>query len=207
MSEHEKIDWGKDGLVPVVTKEENGDVLTLAYLDREALEKSVETGYAHYYSRSKGRIRMKGETSGNVQIIKDIRVDCDDDAVLFVVEQKGPACHTGEESCFFKTLEGDIKEPEDGLDYSLQILKELEEVIRKRKNNPVPGSYTCRLFKKGREEIYKKMGEELIEILVAEKKESIRYECADLLYHLLVLLAYEDIELGEVMKELSRRRG
>ncbi|MFO8109619.1 MAG: bifunctional phosphoribosyl-AMP cyclohydrolase/phosphoribosyl-ATP diphosphatase HisIE [Thermoplasmata archaeon] len=202
----EKINWGSSGLVPVVVKEDKGDVLTLAYLDRDAFRKTLDTGYAHYYSRSKKRIRMKGETSGNVQAIKNILLDCDHDAVLFVVEQKGDACHKGEKSCFFNELDGEVKEPSGGIDYSLQILKELEAVIRDRRENPVEGSYTCKLFEKGKEEIYKKMGEELIEILVAEDKESVTYESADLLYHMLVLLAFNDIELGEVMEELNCRR-
>ncbi len=201
----DSIDWGSDGLAPVVVQEKNGDVLTLAYLNREALRKTLDTGYAHYYSRSKKRIRMKGEISGNVQAIKRILLDCDDDAVLFVVEQEGVACHKGEESCFFKEL-GEVEEHSGGIDYSLQILKELEAVIKDRKENPTDGSYTCRLFDEGKEEIYKKVGEELIEIFVAGDKESIRYESADLLYHLMVLLAFNDIELAEVMEVLSRRR-
>ncbi len=202
----EEVRWGPDGLVPVVTQEIDGEVLTLAYLDREALRKSIETGYAHYFSRSKNRIRMKGETSGNVQRIIKMMTDCDEDAVLFVVEQEGDACHTGRKTCFHRELGAELEEREGGIDYSLQILKELEALIRERKREPVEGSYTCKLFEKGREKIYKKVGEELVEVLIAEKRDDITYESADLLYHLLVLLAYNDIELAEVMEELNLRR-
>ncbi len=202
----ETVRWGPDGLVPVVTSEVGGEVLTLAYLDREALRKSMETGYAHYFSRTKNRIRMKGETSGNVQHIIKIMTDCDDDAVLFVVEQKGDACHKGRKTCFHKELGGELEEREGGIDYSLQILKELEALIGERKKEPVEGSYTCKLFESGMEKIYKKTGEELIEVLIAREREDIIYESADLLYHLLVLLAYNDIELAEVMEQLNQRR-
>ncbi|AFL96018.1 hypothetical protein CL1_1822 [Thermococcus cleftensis] len=202
----EKVDWEKNnGIVPVVVQDTKGEVLTLAYMDREALRKTLETGYAHYYSRSQGRIRMKGEVSGNVQRVKEVRVDCDSDALLLIVEQRGAACHTGNYSCFYRKL----GEPERVLpvDYSLTILRELEELIRARKEKPVEGSYTSRLFEEGRERIYKKFGEEAIEVLVAETRDRLIYETADMLYHLLVLLVYNDVALGEVMAELRRRRG
>ncbi|ASJ16242.1 bifunctional phosphoribosyl-AMP cyclohydrolase/phosphoribosyl-ATP pyrophosphatase [Thermococcus chitonophagus] len=201
----EQVNWEKNnGVVPVIVQDTKGEVLTLAYMDREALRRTLETGYAHYYSRSQGRIRMKGEVSGNLQIVKEIRIDCDNDALLLIVEPKGPACHTGNYSCFYRKL----GEPERILpmDYSLTILRELEELIRKRKENPVEGSYTSYLFREGKEKIYKKFGEEAVEVLVAEGRDRIIYEVADLLYHLLVLLAYNDISLGEVMAELRRRR-
>ncbi|MFA4641072.1 bifunctional phosphoribosyl-AMP cyclohydrolase/phosphoribosyl-ATP diphosphatase HisIE [Pyrococcus kukulkanii] len=201
----EQVNWEKNnGVVPVIVQDTKGEVLTLAYMDREALRRTLETGYAHYYSRSQGRIRMKGEVSGNLQIVKEIRIDCDNDALLLIVESKGPACHTGNYSCFYRKL----GEPERILpmDYSLTILRELEELIRKRKENPIEGSYTSYLFREGKEKIYKKFGEEAVEVLVAEGRDRIIYEVADLLYHLLVLLAYNDISLGEVMAELRRRR-
>ena len=202
----EKVDWAKNGgIVPVIVQDTKGEVLTLAYIDREALKRTLQTGYAHYYSRSQGRVRMKGEVSGNVQRVREVRIDCDSDALLFIVEQKGPACHTGNYSCFYRKL----GEPERVLpmDYSLTILRELEELIRTRKEKPVEGSYTSRLFREGRERIYKKFGEEAIEVLVAETREGLIYETADMLYHLLVLLVYNDVTLGEVMAELRRRRG
>ncbi|WP_461864288.1 bifunctional phosphoribosyl-AMP cyclohydrolase/phosphoribosyl-ATP diphosphatase HisIE [Thermococcus sp.] len=200
-----KVNWEKNnGIVPVIVQDTKGEVLTLAYMNEEALRKTLETGYAHYYSRSQKRIRMKGEVSGNVQKVKEIKIDCDSDALLLIVEPKGPACHTGNYSCFYRRL----GEPERVLpmDYSLTILRELEELIKQRRENPKEGSYTSRLFKEGKEKIYKKFGEEAVEVLVAEERERIIYETADMLYHLLVLLAYNDISLGEVMNELRRRR-
>ncbi|NJE08654.1 bifunctional phosphoribosyl-AMP cyclohydrolase/phosphoribosyl-ATP diphosphatase HisIE [Thermococcus sp. M39] len=202
----EKVNWEKNnGIVPVIVQDTKGEVLTLAYMNKEALVKTLETGYAHYYSRSQKRIRMKGEVSGNVQRVKEIRIDCDNDALLLIVEQVGVACHTGNYSCFYRKL-GEPEKAVGGIDYSLTILRELEELIKQRKENPKEGSYTSKLFKEGKEKIYKKFGEEAIEVLVAEGRERIIYETADLLYHLLVLLAYNEISLGEVMEELRRRR-
>lgn len=201
-----KVNWEKNGgIVPVIVQDTKGEVLTLAYMNREALKKTLETGYAHYYSRSQDRIRMKGEVSGNVQLVKDVRVDCDNDALLLIVEPKGPACHTGNYSCFYRKL-GEPERIAEEIDYSLTILRELEELIKQRKEKPVEGSYTSKLFAEGKEKIYKKFGEETIEVLVAEDRERIIYETADMLYHLLVLLAYNDISLGEVTTELRRRR-
>jgi len=202
----EKVNWEKsNGIVPVIVQSTEGEVLTLAYMNREALKKTLETGYAHYYSKSQRRIRMKGEVSGNVQKVKEIRVDCDNDALLLIVEAHGPACHTGNRSCFYRKL-GEPENTVGGVDYSLTILRELEELIKQRKEKPVEGSYTSKLFAEGKEKIYKKFGEEAIEVLVAEGRERIIHETADLLYHLLVLLAHNGISLGEVMKELRRRR-
>ncbi len=202
----EKVNWQKmNGIIPVIVQDEKGTVLTLGYMDREALKKTLEEGIMYYYSRSKKRIRMKGEVSGNVQKVKEILIDCDSDALLAKVEQKGVACHTGNYSCFYRKL-GEPERYVGGVDYSLSILKELEEVVKDRKLNPKANSYTNSLFKKGKEEIYKKVGEELVEVLVAEGKDRIVYETADLLYHLIVLLVYNNIELKDVMEELSRRR-
>lgn len=200
-----QVNWEKSEIVPVIVQSVDGEVLTLAYVNEEALRKTLETGYAHYYSRSQKRIRMKGEVSGNVQKVKEIKIDCDNDALLLIVEQVGVACHTGNRSCFYRKL-GEPEREVGGIDYSLRVLRELEEVIKQRKENPKEGSYTSKLFKEGKEKIYKKFGEEAVEVLVAEERERIIYETADLLYHLLVLLAYNGISLGEVMKELRRRR-
>lgn len=205
----DEIDWEKSELVPVITQDKKGEVLTLAYMNEAALLKTIKTGSAHYYSRSKDRIRMKGEVSGNVQDVEEIKMDCDRDALLMKVDQKGQACHKGHHSCFYRSLsdpKGDEKKAE-GIDYSLNVLKELEEVIKDRKENPVDGSYTTRLFSEGEKEIDKKLGEESIEMIVADERDRIISEAADLLYHLIVKLTQEDIELGDVMKELRRRRG
>lgn len=201
----DKIDWEKNnGLIPVIVQNTDGEVLTLGYMNKEALNKTLETKLTHYYSRSKNRIRMKGETSGNYQKLKEIYIDCDNDTLLLKVEQIGAACHLGTKSCFREVEKiNDIQE--STIDYSLDILNELKEVIKDRKTNPKEGSYTNYLFSEGKEKIYKKFGEEAVEVLVAPNRERIIYETADMIYHLLVLLAYEDIELGEVMQELKKR--
>ncbi len=206
MNLSDKIDWKKSGgIVPVIIRDTNKEVLTLGYMNREALEKTLETGLVHYYSRSKKRIRMKGEVSGNVQKVKEIKVDCDNDALLITVEQKGAACHTGHYSCFYRKL-GEPESSKNNIDYSLNVLKELEITIKKRKENMPEGSYTASLFREGKEKIYKKFGEEAVEVIVAETKNRIIYETADLLYHLLVLLSFNEITLSEVMNELNSRR-
>ncbi len=202
----DQVDWERcNGLVPAVVQSTDGKVLMLAYMNREALRRTLETGYAHFYSRSRGRLWMKGEVSGNVMKVREVRIDCDSDSLLLVVEASGPACHTGNKSCFYRRL-GEPERYGNAPDYSLSILKELEEVIKDRKRNPREGSYTSKLFREGRERIYKKFGEEAVEVLVAEERHRIICETADLLYHLLVLLTYNDVELSEVMEELRRRR-
>jgi phosphoribosyl-ATP pyrophosphohydrolase/phosphoribosyl-AMP cyclohydrolase len=199
------INWNENGLLPAISQGLDGRVLTLAYMDREALNLTLSTGFGHYFSRSKGRIRKKGEVSGNVQLVEEVKIDCDGDAVLLKVNQKGPACHTGQETCFYRDL-GEPEIVEGSLDYSLNILKELEEVIRTRKETPREESYTSKLFRLGLNEINKKLGEEAIETIVSSSKDNLIHEAADLLYHLLVLLRAKDVELEEVMDELGRRR-
>ncbi|HPZ18040.1 MAG TPA: bifunctional phosphoribosyl-AMP cyclohydrolase/phosphoribosyl-ATP diphosphatase HisIE [Fervidobacterium sp.] len=202
----EKIDWEKNnGLIPVIIQDLDDTVLTLGYMNREALVQTLKTGLVHYYSRSKNRIRMKGETSGNYQNVKDVYIDCDNDTLLVKVEQVRQACHLGSRTCFRK-IELLDKIPKSNLDYSLDIINELKAVIEDRKLNPKAGSYTNYLLKEGKEKIYKKFGEEAIEILVAPNRERIIYETADMIYHLLILLSYENIELAEVMVELRKRR-
>ncbi|MBS3764903.1 bifunctional phosphoribosyl-AMP cyclohydrolase/phosphoribosyl-ATP diphosphatase HisIE [Candidatus Bipolaricaulota bacterium] len=199
------IDWSEDGLIPAIAQSSEGDVLTLAYMDEEALRLTLSTGYGHYYSRSKARIRKKGEVSGNTQEVKEIRVDCDEDALLLVVDQQGPACHTGEDSCFYRQL-GEPEVEKGSIDYSLNVLKELEEVVKNRKESRPEDSYTADLFREGSEKIRKKVGEEAIEVVVSPNEENLVAETADLLYHLLVLLRDRGIELGEVMAKLEERR-
>ncbi len=202
----DQINWDKgNGIVPVVVQDTKGTVLTLGYINKEALSETLKTGLMHYFSRSKSRVRMKGEVSGNIQKVKEIRIDCDNDALLVIVEQKGAACHTGHYSCFYRKI-GESQRTKPGIDYSLNVLKKLEETIKTRKSTMPEDSYTSTLFKEGKEKIYKKFGEEAIEVIVAENKERIIYETADLLYHLLVLLSLNNITLKEIMEELSSRR-
>ncbi len=192
-----------DGIMPVIVQDyENNEVLTLGYINKEAYDKSMETGYMHYYSRSKKRIRMKGEASGNVQTIKEVKLDCDGDALLIKVIQKGPACHLGTRSCFQNI---DAKPNYSNINYSLETLLDLQELIYNTKEKPRENSYTSELFASGEENIRKKVGEEAVETVLAQGKERIIYETADLLYHLLVFLSYNNIKIEEVMNELDRR--
>ena len=192
-----------DGIIPVVVQDyDTKDVLTLGYMNKEAYEKSMETGLMHYYSRSKQRIRMKGETSGNIQKIREVMVDCDGDSLLFQVEQKGSACHLGTKSCF---REIGTPEPVGNIDYSMEILLDLEELVNRTKNKPRNNSYTTELFNSGEENIRKKVGEEAVETVLAQGRDRIIYETADLMYHLTVYLAYEGIKFSDIMNELSRR--
>lgn len=202
----DSVAWDEDGLVPVITQETGGEVLTLAYMDRKALRLTLSTGYGHYFSRSKGRIRKKGEVSGNVQRVEEVRIDCDEDALLLIVDQEGPACHSGENSCFYREL-GKPEVMSGSIDYSLNVLKELEEVVRDRERNRPEDSYTANLFEQGPEEIQKKVGEEAIEVIVSSGRGNLLDEAADLLYHLLVLLRERGVDLKEVMEVLGERRG
>jgi len=213
------IKWDTQGLVPAVVQDaETKEVLMLAYMNEEALRLTIQTGKAHYYSRSRDRIWMKGESSGHVQLIQDIKADCDGDTLLVSVEQKGVACHTGKKSCFFTTVDeqgrggaGD-KETSNAEIYLRQIgpmLEEVYAVIADRKAHPQEGSYTNYLLEKGLDKILKKVGEETAEVIIAAKnpdEEELVYESADLLYHLLVLLFERGVGLPRVAMELANRR-
>ena len=170
-----------------------------------------KSGYAHYFSRSKNRIWKKGERSGNTQKVKEIRIDCDNDAILLLVEQKGVACHTGNRSCFFR--KEDLKEEEvrmEVIENYYDVLDILEDIIKAKKGSDPKESYTALLFSKGENSILKKVVEEAGEVCFAikdKKKEEIIYEAADLIYHLLVALNYSGVSLEEVRKELKGRFG
>ena len=187
--------FGDDGLVPVVAQSAlSGEVLMVAYADRQALERTRETGQAHYHSRSRGALWKKGETSGHHQVVEDVRVDCDGDAVLYVVRQHGPACHTGAPTCF--------GEPTGA------ILTRLARTIADRGRTRPTGSYTARLLDEGVGRIAQKLGEEAVETVVAATSEDaarLTSEAADLFYHLLVLLEAKDLPLDRVFEELAQR--
>jgi phosphoribosyl-ATP pyrophosphohydrolase/phosphoribosyl-AMP cyclohydrolase len=213
------IKWNRQGLVPAVVQDsETKEVLMLADMNEEALNLSMQTGKAHYYSRSRGRIWMKGESSGNVQLVRDIKVDCDGDTLLLLVEQQGPACHTGNKSCFFTAVseQGENRNPDNekaNADiYRQQIgpmLEEVYAVIADRKAHPREGSYTNYLLEEGLDKILKKVGEETAEVIIAAKnpdEKELIYETADLLYHLLVLLFERGVTLPRVSMELANRR-
>ena len=220
-----KIDWDKvGGLVPVVVQESaTNEVLMLAFMNEEALNLSTQSGFAHYFSRTKNRIWKKGEESGNVQKIDEILLDCDNDTLLIKVEQiGGVACHTGEKSCFFRKL-GVVKDEKLDDKATLekpkyQIIDEVYHEILDRKLNGDPEkSYVASLFKKGENAILKKVGEEATEFVTACKdmtakgdeksKNDTVYEAADLCFHALVALAFCGIHPDQIKQELSRRFG
>lgn len=194
-----------DGLIPCVTQDyRTGQVLMVAYMDKEAFEKTVETGIMTYHSRSRNELWVKGLTSGHFQYVKEISADCDKDTLLAKVRQIGAACHTGEYSCFFNTMvrhDFDEKNP-------YAVLKKLYDVVIDRKKNPKEGSYTNYLFDKGIDKILKKCGEEATEMVIAAKNpgaEELKYEIADLMYHMTVLMAECGIDWDDVMGELANR--
>jgi len=196
------VKFDKEGLIPAIIQEaSSGKVLMLGYMNEESLKKTVETGTTWFWSRERQKLWNKGETSGNIQKVKEIRLDCDGDALLILVAQTGVACHTGNLSCFFQNFY--TKEPASTFN-----LETLYDIILSRKLNPVDGSYTCKLFKEGVERISKKVGEESVEVILAGikgDKDEVIYEVSDLFYHTLVLLASLDISPQEIYSELNRR--
>jgi phosphoribosyl-ATP pyrophosphohydrolase/phosphoribosyl-AMP cyclohydrolase len=208
MSWLDEIRFDPNGLVPVVAQEATtGEVLMLAYADRAALEHTVRSGRAHYWSRSRASIWVKGETSGNVQEVVEVRVDCDGDAILYRVRQHGPACHTGQRSCFFRRLDDGslVEDRSPG-----HILARVDAVLESRLRDPEEGSYTTYLFEQGLDKILKKLGEESTEVVIAAKNGSsdeLRAETSDLIFHLLVLLRARNLPLDEVWNELEERFG
>lgn len=207
------LKFGQDGLLPVVVQDAaTGDVLMLAYANREAVERTLAEGRAWFYSRSRQALWMKGETSGNLLYVTDVRYDCDADALLYRVNPAGPACHTGERTCFHRTL-WTAGQPEraDGAGESDpgRVIRELEGVIADRRAAPREGSYVCRLLAEGRDRIIQKVGEEAVEVVIAAKNDDdqrLRSELADLFFHVTVLLAERDMCWDEVFSELSARR-
>lgn len=204
----DQIKFNSHGLVPIVTQDaETKEVLMLAYANREALVATLETKQAHYYSRSRNELWHKGATSGHIQHIHDVRYDCDNDAVLYMVKQDGVACHTGNYSCFYRSV---CNVQNECSHYSTEksTLSQLQNLISDRRANPKEGSYTNYLFEKGIDKILKKVGEESSETIIAAKnanKEEITCETADLLYHLTVMLTDLNINWSEIMTELKKR--
>ncbi len=200
------LKFNSDGLIPAIAQDvKSGDVVMLAYMNRESLLETLKTGYATYFSRSRLELWKKGETSGNVQRVREILYDCDGDALLLKIDQTGVACHTGEYSCFHNSLTG----ADAAVRTSSHVLDELFEVIEGRKTNPIAGSYTNYLLDKGVEKICKKVGEEASETIIAAVKGSndeVRYEASDLLYHLLVLVANQGMTPADLYDELKSRR-
>ena len=207
MTGPEEIRFDERGLVPVIAQDATtGAVLTLAYANREALDRTLASGEAHYYSRSRGELWRKGATSGNTQRVVEVRLDCDGDALLYRVEPRGPACHTGEETCFFTTVEGGGIEAGDGERRLGAAVDELAATISARHREMPEGSYTARLLVEGRERVAQKVGEEAVEVVVAAlADERLAEEAADLVYHLLVLLEERGVGTDEVARVLRDR--
>lgn len=204
----DQLKFDESGLLPVVAQEaDSGEVLMVAFADREALQRTVQTGRAHYWSRSRGALWQKGETSGHVQDVVEVRVDCDGDSVLYRVRQTGPACHTLERSCFHRAVaDGGLRPAAD----AGHILARLDGIVAEREEQRPEGSYTTYLFEKGIDKILKKVGEEATEVVIAAKNQQnaeLRAELADLVFHLLVLLRARGLPLPDVWAELESRFG
>ena len=197
------VKFNEQGLVPVVVQDaQSKEVLTVAYMNEESLQKTIESGETCFYSRSRQELWHKGATSGNTQKVVSIKADCDQDALVVEVIPSGPACHTGTTSCFTESI------LENELPGSVAILPQLVEVIKQREIDMPEGAYTTYLFDKGIDKICKKVGEEATEVVIGAKnrdKEEVKWESADLLYHLLVLLQEQKVDVYEVLDVLQKR--
>lgn len=211
----DKVKFDDSGLVPVIAQDAHAKkVRMLAYMNKEALEKTLETGKVHYYSRSRKALWLKGETSGHFQYLRSISVDCDGDTLLIQIEQEGGiSCHTGHATCFYTTmdLKGEMQIAEKPVVKSAHedMLAHLYETIMTRKLTPKEGSYTNYLFDKGINKILKKVGEEACEVVIAAKdndQDELVFEIADLMYHLTVLMAHQGVDWKDIEAELDKRK-
>jgi phosphoribosyl-ATP pyrophosphohydrolase/phosphoribosyl-AMP cyclohydrolase len=207
-----KVDFEKNGgLVPVIVQDvDTNEVLMLAYMNEEALKLTQESGYAHYFSRSRNKLWKKGESSGHTQEVKEILIDCDNDTILLKVKQNGVACHTGRKSCFFTKLDSAevILDKEKEIEYN--FIDQLYHTLLDRKNADPKTSYVSSLYHKGENSLLKKVAEEAAEFCFAVKdndKKEIIYEAADLAFHTLIALALKNIHPEAVLEELKRREG
>lgn len=201
--------FDEQGLIPAIAQDfATGEVLMLAYMNQEALQKTLATGIAHYWSRSRAKLWQKGETSGHIQHVHDIRYDCDADTLLIRVEQVGVACHTGARSCFFHTLsESPAAAP---IQESTDLLARLYRVVLERKARAPQESYVAALMARGQDQILKKVVEEAAEVVMASKdgqEQAIVHEIADLWFHTIVALGWHNIPPQHILEELQRRFG
>ncbi|MBN2981486.1 bifunctional phosphoribosyl-AMP cyclohydrolase/phosphoribosyl-ATP diphosphatase HisIE [Cohnella algarum] len=205
----EEVRWNADGLVPAVVQDAvSKEVLMLAYMNEESLKLSLESGTTWFWSRSRGELWNKGATSGHTQQIASMHYDCDGDTLLVKVKQKGPACHTGAYSCFYRDAELGGAAAELGEADRFAPLSNLEATIARREAERPEGSYTTYLFEKGLDKILKKIGEETAEVIIGGKnndRAEISSEAADLIFHLMVLLRQQGIPFDDVLKELEFR--
>src|SRR5690625_5298235 len=196
------LTFKENGLIPAIVQDvQSKEVLMLAYMNEEALQKTINTKETWFYSRSRNELWNKGATSGNKQMVKQMAFDCDQDAILLTVHPKGPACHTGEPSCFFNLVNKENETKQD-------VIHRIVDVIENRRNNPVEGAYTTYLFREGIDKVLKKVGEETSEVIIGAKnndKEEIKWEIADLIYHTLVLMNMTDVSIGDIKEVLYER--
>lgn len=199
------INFNEEGLVPVIAQSyDTKEVLMLAYMNEEALQKTMDEKVAYYYSRSRKTLWKKGETSGHFQYVKAMYYDCDQDALLLLVDQQGVACHTMHRTCFFEPIIEDSENKTASF-----VIDEVYATIEERRRNPVEGSYTQYLFTKGIDKILKKVGEETAEVIIGAKnrnKAEVTYEIADLVYHTLVLMVEQNVKPDDIRNELKRRQ-
>ena len=205
----DKVRFDERGLVPAVVQDAlSGEVLMLAYMNRESLDRTIATGETHFWSRSRGELWHKGATSGHTQKVTGMSLDCDGDTILVRVLQTGAACHTGAYSCFFEKLQ---PETEGSQSFALgEVLGAVARVIHQRNTDRPEGSYTTKLLEGGLDRILKKVGEESGEVIIAAKNHApveITWEVADLLYHLLVMMEVEGVSLADIAGKLGERRG
>lgn len=206
----EELKFDANGLIPAVVQDASTrEVLTVAYMNEESLGKSLETRETWFYSRSRQELWHKGGTSGNTQKIVEIKYDCDGDALVVLVEPAGPACHTGAISCFSESLLMNEVSAGGASLSDFAVMLELEKTIRERERDMPEGAYTTYLFDKGVDKILKKVGEEAAEVIIAAKNrdaEELKWEAADLLYHLMVLLQEQKLPLKNVLEVLNKRK-
>jgi len=201
------LKWDEKGLIPAIVQEYNTkEVLMTAYMNEDSLKKTLETGRTCFWSRSRQKFWFKGESSGNIQKVKEVRYDCDADSILVLVEQIGAACHEGYPTCYFRKLDGKIID-EKSFEGGLYVLDELYKLIEKRKKELPKESYTTKLLC-DKNLLLKKIGEEASEVIISYSEEKNRTveEASDLIYHLFVLLVERDIKLESVLEELKKRR-
>ncbi|MBQ2669505.1 MAG: bifunctional phosphoribosyl-AMP cyclohydrolase/phosphoribosyl-ATP diphosphatase HisIE [Clostridia bacterium] len=205
-----ELKFNAHGLIPAVVQNiETKEVLMVAYMNADTLKQTLETGRATFWSRSRKEVWVKGATSGNYMYVKEVRVDCDADCLVLLVNPAGPACHTGNRSCFFRKVEDGKLVKDDVPPARNDIFEREQAVVIDRKANPEDGSYTNYLFDKGEDKILKKVGEEAAEVVIAGKnrdKGEISYEVSDLIYHLTVMLVDNDMTWDDIYKEMERRR-
>ena len=210
MSFIDELKFDEKGLIPAVVQDaDTNRVLMVAYMNSETIKMTLDTGKCTYFSRSRQKVWVKGETSGHFQTLIQMFADCDKDTLLLKVKQEGAACHTGHKSCFYQKVEnGGLAEAELSHIADPGIFDDVYKVVADRQANPKEGSYTNYLFEKGIDKILKKVGEECSEVIIGAKnadKEEIQYEVADLIYHLTVMLCERGLSWKEIYEELSER--